>query len=41
MIGAAKLVVPAVQERLKWLKDNDPSPRVLAAAQEVLQKQGR
>jgi hypothetical protein len=38
MIGAAKLNVPAVQERLRWLRDNDPSPRVRAAAQEVLQK---
>jgi hypothetical protein len=36
MIGAAKLDVPPVQEKLKWLKDNDPSPRVRAAAQEVL-----
>ena len=35
-----KLDVPAVQERLKWLKDNDPSPRVCAAAQEVLQAKG-
>jgi hypothetical protein len=38
MIGAAKLDVPAVQERLRWLKDSDPSPRVRAAAQEVLQQ---
>ncbi|MEA2734729.1 MAG: hypothetical protein QOE14_1180 [Humisphaera sp.] len=37
MIGAAKLDVPAVQEKLRWLKDNDPSTRVRAAAQEVLQ----
>jgi hypothetical protein len=37
MIGAAKLDVPAVQDRLKWLRDNDPSPRVRAAAREVLQ----
>ena len=37
MIGAAKLDVPAVQERLRWLRNNDPSPRVKAAAQEVLQ----
>jgi hypothetical protein len=36
MIGAARLDVPAVQERLRWLKDHDPSPRVRAAAQEVL-----
>jgi len=36
MIGAAKLDVPAVQEKLKWLRDNDPSPRVKAAAREVL-----
>jgi len=36
MIGAAKLDVPAVQDKLRWLKDNDPSPRVRAAAQEVL-----
>jgi hypothetical protein len=37
MIGAAKLEVPAVQEKLKWLEKNDPSPRVKAAAREVLQ----
>jgi hypothetical protein len=37
MIGAAKLDVPAVQEKLKWLEKNDPSPRVKAAAREVLQ----
>jgi hypothetical protein len=36
MIGVAKLDVPAVQEKVRWLKDNDPSPRVRAAAQEVL-----
>ena len=36
MIGAAKLDVPKVQERLRWLLDNDPSPRVRAAAREVL-----
>ena len=36
MIGAAKLDVPAVQEKVRWLKDNDPSTRVRAAAQEVL-----
>jgi hypothetical protein len=36
MIGAAKLDVPAVQDKLKWLRDNDPSPRVRAAAREVL-----
>ena len=38
MIGAAKLDVPAVQDKLKWLRENDPSPRVRAAAQEVLAK---
>ena len=37
MIGAARLDVPAVKEKIRWLKDNDPSPRVRAAAQEVLQ----
>jgi hypothetical protein len=37
MIGAAKLDVPAVKEKIRWLKENDPSPRVRAAAQEVLQ----
>jgi hypothetical protein len=36
MIGAARLDVPAVKDRVRWLKDNDPSPRVRAAAQEVL-----
>jgi len=39
MIGAAKLDVPSVQEKLKWLKDNDPSPRVREAAREVLDKE--
>jgi hypothetical protein len=38
MIGAGKLDVPAVREKLQWLKDNDPSPRVRAAAAEVLQQ---
>jgi hypothetical protein len=38
MIGAAKLDVPKVQERMRWLRDNDSSPRVRAAAQEVLQQ---
>jgi hypothetical protein len=38
MIGAAKLDVPAVQEKLRWLSTNDPSPRVREAAQEVLGK---
>jgi hypothetical protein len=36
MIGAAKLDVPAVREKLNSLKDNDPSMRVRSAAQEVL-----
>jgi HEAT repeat protein len=36
MIGAAKLKVPAVQDKLKWIRDNDPSPRVRAAAMQVL-----
>jgi hypothetical protein len=30
MIGAAKLDVPSVREKLNWLKDNDPSMRVRA-----------
>jgi hypothetical protein len=38
MIGAARLDVPAVKDRMKWLRDKDPSPRVRAAAQEVLGK---
>ena len=38
MLGAAKLDVFAVQERLKWLEKNDPSARVRAAAQEVNQR---
>ena len=38
MIGAIKLDVPAVREKIVWLKDNDPSPRVRAAAEEVLQR---
>jgi len=36
MIGAAKLNDARVQEKLRWLRDKDPSPRVRAAAQEVL-----
>jgi hypothetical protein len=36
MIGASKLQVPAVRERLKQLADNDPSPRVRAAGREIL-----
>lgn len=39
MLGAAKLDVAAVQEKLRWLKANDPSPRVRAAAEEVLREQ--
>ena len=38
MIGAARFDVPEVQERLRWLKEHDPSPRVRAAATEVLEK---
>ena len=37
MIGAARLDVPAVQEKIRSLRDNDRSTRVRAAAQEVLQ----
>jgi hypothetical protein len=40
MIGAAKLKVPAVQQRLAWLASNDPSPRVRDAAREVLATPG-
>src|SRR6185436_16640536 len=36
MIGSAKLDVPAVRAKINSLKDNDPSMRVRAAAQEVL-----
>jgi hypothetical protein len=36
MMGAAKLQVPEVQKRLAQLRDNDPSPRVREAAQEIL-----
>jgi hypothetical protein len=38
MIGARKLDVPKVQERMRELREKDPSPRVRAAAQEVLQQ---
>jgi hypothetical protein len=38
MIGARKLDVPKVQERIRELREKDPSPRVRAAAQEVLQQ---
>jgi hypothetical protein len=37
MIGAKKLDVPAVQEKLKQLTQSDPSPRVRAAGMEILQ----
>jgi hypothetical protein len=37
MIGAARLDAPTVQDKLRWLEQNDPSPRVRAAAQEVIQ----
>ena len=36
MMGAAKLEVPEVQQRLVWLQDNDPSPRVREAGQQIL-----
>jgi hypothetical protein len=36
MIGAVKLHVPEVQQRLAWLRDNDPSPRVRNAAREII-----
>ncbi|HSV14058.1 MAG TPA: HEAT repeat domain-containing protein [Tepidisphaeraceae bacterium] len=36
MIGASKLQVPAVQERIRKLAESDPSARVREAAQEVL-----
>jgi hypothetical protein len=36
MIGAHKLQVPAVQDRLKQIADSDPSPRVRAAGREIL-----
>jgi len=36
MMGAAKLQVPEIQKRLAYLRDNDPSPRVREAAQEIL-----
>jgi hypothetical protein len=38
MIGAAKLDVPAVQNKLRELTDKDPSPRVRAAGMEILAK---
>jgi hypothetical protein len=36
MIGAQHLAVPAVQERIQKITDDDPSPRVREAGQEVL-----
>lgn len=36
MLGARKLQVPAVQERLQQIAESDPSPRVQAAALEIL-----
>ncbi len=36
MLGAVKLQVPEVQQRLVWLRDNDPSPRVRNAAREIV-----
>ena len=35
MLGAVKLQVPEVQQRIVWLRDNDPSPRVRNAAREI------
>ena len=40
MLGAKDLNVPAVQQRLADLRDHDPSPRVRAAAMEILQGSG-
>lgn len=40
MIGAKNLNAPAVQEKLKQLAENDPSPRVRAAGKEILQGGG-
>jgi hypothetical protein len=37
IIGAAKLDVPTVQDRLRQLRDSDPSPRVRAAAMQVME----
>jgi hypothetical protein len=36
MLGAVKMQVPEVQQRLVWLRENDPSPRVRNAAREIL-----
>jgi hypothetical protein len=36
MLGVVKLQVPEVQQRLAWLRDNDPSPRVRNAAREII-----
>ena len=36
MLGARHLQVPEVQQRLRELADNDPSPRVRAAGREIL-----
>ncbi|MGH7213687.1 MAG: HEAT repeat domain-containing protein [Tepidisphaeraceae bacterium] len=41
MIGAKHLNVPAVQEKLRDLSKNDPSPRVRAAGLEILQTGAR
>jgi hypothetical protein len=38
MIGAGKLQVPAVQQRLRELTASDPSPRVRAAGMEIIGK---
>jgi len=39
MLGAHKLQVPAVQEKLKELTEHDPSPRVKAAGMQILSGQ--
>jgi hypothetical protein len=36
MLGAQKLQVPAVQQKLKDLTEHDPSPRVRAAGMQIL-----
>jgi hypothetical protein len=39
MLGAHKLQVPAVQQKLKDLTEHDPSPRVRAAGMQILSGQ--
>jgi hypothetical protein len=40
LLGVEKLDEPRVQDKVKWIEGNDPSPRVRSAAQELRQGKG-